>query len=166
LVFKSVGLTVLSLIIVLAVLFILGLARTLLERTDERPIAVVPSCSWSKFKPRAASERKTHQNSSQQNLGKVLAYLCKRYGISLDLGEYFFVKTGFSPYAHECVDYFFAIPCSACEWAEHHRELIEWHREALFKLANHIKDQRSLSQIIIDFAPPSSLNGLWTPKLF
>ena len=133
----------LSLIIVLATYFFLWLARTLLRRRDESPTAIVPNCAWCKTKASAFSQHRCHDSSSQQYLGKVLAYLSQLYGIPLNSGERFFVKTGLSPYWHRCVDDFIPMPCPACEWSSRHHDLIDWRGEALVKLADRLKVQRA-----------------------
>lgn len=147
-----------SLTIVLAVGILLGLARTLLKRRDERPTAIVASCTWRKAKKSVSSQHRRHDSSSQQDLGKVLAYLSQLYEIPLNAGERFFVKTGLSPYCHYCVDDFIPMGCPACEWSSRHRDLINWRGGALVRLAQKLKAQRS-TQMLLDSEPSNKLAG-------
>ena len=142
------------LIIVLAAFFFFGLARTLLRRRGWSPTAIVPSCSWRKTKTSALRQSRRHESFSQQHLGKVLEYLSQLYGIPLHAGERFFVTTGLSPYCHLCVDDFIPMPCPACEWSRSNFCLIGWRREALLELADKLEVQRSMSQMLLNLAPP------------
>ena len=98
-----------------------------------------------------------HDRSSQE-LGNLLAYLSQIHGIQFERGEYFFVRTGLSPYCHYCIDDFIPTGCPACEWSSRHHELIDWRGEALVKLAQRLKVRRS-SQMVLDLVPPKELAG-------
>jgi hypothetical protein len=80
---------------------------------------------------------------SVEELGKILAHASQVCGIPFDPGEYFFVKTGFSPYWHTCIDDFIPMLCPACEWSSRHRELIDWRSGALLKLERRLKNRQS-----------------------
>lgn len=147
----------LSLIIVLVAVCFLGLALKLGKRRDQSPTSIVPSRARrgtaSAFPPRL------HESSSEQNLGRVLAYLSRLHKIPLNSGERFFVKTGLSPYYHLCVDDFIPMSCPACEWSRCNSDLIEWRRKALLGLANKLEFQRSTSQMVLNLTSPQGPPG-------
>lgn len=147
----------LSLIIVLAAFFVLVLAHTLVRRRGESPTVIVQSSACRKTKASAFSPYRRHKSPSQQDLGQVLAYLSQLYEIPLDAGERFFVKTGLCPYWHTCIDDFIPLLCPACEWSRRHRGLIDWHGEALVKLAQRLDVQRSAMHL--DLEPSNQPTG-------
>ena len=127
-----------------------------LGRTEESTARVNQSGNGSRKK--SVGENRSLQDLPAKDLGALLAYASRICEVPFGATEYYFVKTGFSPYWHTCVDDFVPMLCPACEWSVRNRELIEWRREALIKLSKNLELFRS-TQKTINAVPTQALQA-------